>query len=169
MHHLDSWIKTDQLDVTCFIISPFTVQHVSNVSTSIFRSLWLKVHLLSRVYGFTSWVFWLWNRKVWYVGMNVSEKHTTSIFMTETLVAFGHSIRFLFCVFMGPCIAILCPTGCNYTRFTLSVNCPTCFGWSLHPSTVTQITVSTVSVRYSWSCSWWWVDKPPEICKAVYR
>ena len=33
------WIKTDQLDVTCFIISLFTAQHVSNVSTSIFRSL----------------------------------------------------------------------------------------------------------------------------------
>ena len=28
-----------QLDVTCFIISLFTAQHVSNVSTSIFRSL----------------------------------------------------------------------------------------------------------------------------------
>jgi len=39
VHHLDSWIKIDQLDVTCFIISLFTAQHVSNVSTSIFRSL----------------------------------------------------------------------------------------------------------------------------------
>ena len=29
---IDSWIKTDQLDVTRFIISPFTAQHVSNVS-----------------------------------------------------------------------------------------------------------------------------------------
>jgi len=28
MHHLDSWIKIDQLDVTRFIISPFTAQHV---------------------------------------------------------------------------------------------------------------------------------------------
>jgi hypothetical protein len=39
VHHLDSWIKIDRLDVTCFIISPFTAQHFSNVSTSIFRSL----------------------------------------------------------------------------------------------------------------------------------
>ena len=38
MHHLDSWIKID-----CFIISLFTAQHVSNVSTSIFRSLRLIV------------------------------------------------------------------------------------------------------------------------------
>jgi hypothetical protein len=39
------WIKTDQLDVTCFFISLFTAQHVSNVSTSIFRSLGLIVDL----------------------------------------------------------------------------------------------------------------------------
>ena len=32
-------IKIDQLDVTCFIISLFTAQHVSNVSTSILREL----------------------------------------------------------------------------------------------------------------------------------
>ena len=30
-------INIDQLDVTRFIISPFTAQHVSNVSTSIFH------------------------------------------------------------------------------------------------------------------------------------
>ena len=35
---IDSWIKIDQLDVTCFIISLFTAQRVSNVSTSIYRS-----------------------------------------------------------------------------------------------------------------------------------
>ena len=29
------WIKRDQLDVTCFIISLFTAQHVSDVNTSI--------------------------------------------------------------------------------------------------------------------------------------
>jgi len=40
-----SWIKIDQLDVTRFIISPFTAQHVSNVSASIFRSLRLTVYL----------------------------------------------------------------------------------------------------------------------------
>ena len=34
-----SWIKIDQLDVTCFIISLFNAQHVSNASTSILRSL----------------------------------------------------------------------------------------------------------------------------------
>ena len=34
VHHLDSWIKRDQLDVTCFFISLFKVQYVSDVSTS---------------------------------------------------------------------------------------------------------------------------------------
>ena len=34
-----TWIKRDQLDVTCFIISLFNAQHVSDVNTSILRSL----------------------------------------------------------------------------------------------------------------------------------
>ena len=38
-----------------------------------------------------------------------------------------------------------CPTRWNYTRFSLSVNCCTCFVWCLHPSSGTQITVSTTS------------------------
>ena len=46
----NSWIKTDQLDVTRFFISPFTAQHVSNVSTSIFRSLRLNVDLFHVLY-----------------------------------------------------------------------------------------------------------------------
>jgi len=33
------WIKIEQLDVTCFIISLFNAQHVSDVNTSILRSL----------------------------------------------------------------------------------------------------------------------------------
>ena len=39
VHHLDSWIRRDKLDVSCFIISLFTAQHVSDVNTSILRSL----------------------------------------------------------------------------------------------------------------------------------
>ena len=50
VHHLDSWIKTDQLDDTCFIVSLFTAQHVSNVSTSIFRSFRLIVELFHVLY-----------------------------------------------------------------------------------------------------------------------
>ena len=41
VHHLDGSIKIDQLDVTCFIISLFTAQHVSNVSTSMWR-VWVR-------------------------------------------------------------------------------------------------------------------------------
>ena len=36
---LCSWVKRDQLDVTCFIISLFNAQRVSDVNTSILRSL----------------------------------------------------------------------------------------------------------------------------------
>ena len=50
MHHLDSWIKIDQLHVTRFIISQFTGLHVSNVSTSISRSLRLSVDLFHVLY-----------------------------------------------------------------------------------------------------------------------
>ena len=53
VHHLDSWIKIDQLDVTCFIISLFNAQHLSNVSTSILRSLRLICCVIS-------WVVLLW-------------------------------------------------------------------------------------------------------------
>ena len=67
--NFNRWIKTDQLDVTCFIISPFTAQHVSNVSTSIFRSLQLTVDLFhvlyfsdSMCFGVTVWFGWV----VWY-------------------------------------------------------------------------------------------------------
>ena len=58
VHHLDSWIKRDQLDVTCFIISLFNAQHVSNVNTSIFRSLLLICWVIS-------WVVLLWFEVCW--------------------------------------------------------------------------------------------------------
>ena len=69
VNHLDSWIKVDQLDVTCFIISLFTAQHVSNFSTVIFRSLRLTVDLFHVLYcsgsmcvSVTLWFGWV----VWY-------------------------------------------------------------------------------------------------------
>jgi len=68
-HIACSWIKIDQLDVNCFIISLFTAQHVSNVSTSIFKSLRLTVDLFRVLYcsgsmfvGVTVWFGWV----VWY-------------------------------------------------------------------------------------------------------
>jgi len=58
VHHLDSWIKGDQLDVTCFIISLFNVQHVLDVNTSILRSLRL-------IWWVISWVVLLWFNVCW--------------------------------------------------------------------------------------------------------
>ena len=53
MHHLDNWIKRDKLDVTCFIISLLNAQYVSDVNTSILRSLRLICWVIS-------WVVLLW-------------------------------------------------------------------------------------------------------------
>jgi len=58
VRHLDSWIKRDQLDVTCFFISLFTAEHVSDVNTSILRSLWLICWVIS-------WVVLLWYDACW--------------------------------------------------------------------------------------------------------
>jgi len=44
-----TWIKRDQLDVTCFIISLFNVRLVSDVNTSILRSLRLICWVISCV------------------------------------------------------------------------------------------------------------------------
>ena len=58
VHHLDSWVKRDQLDVTCFIISLLNAQHVSDVNTSIFRSLRLMCWVIS-------WVALIWFDVCW--------------------------------------------------------------------------------------------------------
>jgi len=54
--------------------------------------------------------------------------HTPSHYISLTTIWVNFS-------FVRPCIVIL-----------LSVNCSTCFGWFLHPSSGAQITVSTISV-----------------------
>jgi len=55
---LDIWIKRDQPDVTCFFISLFNAQHVSDVNTSILRSLRLICWVIS-------WVVLLWYDDCW--------------------------------------------------------------------------------------------------------
>jgi len=58
VHHFDSWVKRDQLDVICFIISLFNAQHVSDVNTSILRSLLLMCWVIS-------WVKLMWFDVCW--------------------------------------------------------------------------------------------------------
>jgi len=53
-----SWVKRDQLDVTCFIISLFNAQRVSDVNTYILRSLWLICWVIS-------WVVLIWFNVCW--------------------------------------------------------------------------------------------------------
>ena len=52
------WIKRDQLDITCFIISLFNAQHVSDVNTYILRSSRLICWVIS-------WVVLLWFDACW--------------------------------------------------------------------------------------------------------
>jgi len=51
VHHLDSGIKRDQLDVTCFIISLFNAQHVLDVNTSFSGACDLFVELMHGFMG----------------------------------------------------------------------------------------------------------------------
>ena len=52
------WVKRDQLDVTCFIISLLNAQHVLDVNTSILRSLRLMCWVIS-------WVTLIWFDVCW--------------------------------------------------------------------------------------------------------
>ena len=85
MHHLDSWMKRDQLDATCFFISLFNAQHVSGVNTSILRSLRLICWVIS-------WVVLLWFDACWcyvvvwlgWCGIRVAGWSTTSACTADT-------------------------------------------------------------------------------------
>ena len=58
IEHKMCWVKRDQLDATYFIITLFSAQHVSDVNTSILRSLRL-------IRWVTSWVVLLWFDVCW--------------------------------------------------------------------------------------------------------
>jgi hypothetical protein len=82
-------------------------------------------------------------------------------------------------------------TRCNVTQFILSGNCSTCFGWyTTHPQEGIQlylqhlVFVTTLllpaaiaagrcncvtNTKYSCLRSWWWMELPPETCRAVSR
>jgi hypothetical protein len=62
VRHFDSWIKRDQLHVTCFFISLFNAQHASDVNTSIPRSVRLICWVIS-------WVVLLWCDVCWCYGV----------------------------------------------------------------------------------------------------
>jgi len=92
-HHLDSWIKRDQLDVTCFIISLFNAQLVSDVSTSILRNLWLICWVIS-------WVVLLWYDVCWcyvvvwlgWCGIRMQAKHCFSLHLDTTPPQPNHNV-----------------------------------------------------------------------------
>jgi len=80
------------------------------------------------------------------------------------------------------------PTRCKIIQFIIPGNCSICFGWYPHPSSGAHTIVFTASgnsstiaagssngvtntrcSRYSRMRSWWWVEVPPETCRAVGR
>ena len=93
VHHLDSWIKRDQLDVTCFIISLFNAQHNSDVNTSILRRLRL-------IFWVISWVILLWFDVCWcyvvvwlrWCGIRMQAEALVDVLTSETCWALNKEI-----------------------------------------------------------------------------
>jgi len=79
VHHLDSWIKIDQLNVTCFFISLFNAQHVSDVNTSILRSLRLICWVISWVVLLWYVAWFGWGGVVWYPDAGWSTKWPSGV------------------------------------------------------------------------------------------
>ena len=100
VRHLDSWIRRDQLDVICLFISLFNAQHVSDVNTSILRSLWLICWVIS-------WVVLLWFDVCWCYGvvrqgwcgiLIQAEALVLSVFFPSKYSLFHNSNVFVSCI-----------------------------------------------------------------------
>jgi len=93
----ERWIKRDQLDVTCFIISLFNAQHVSDVNTSILRSFRLICWVIWGVvllWFDVCWcyaVVWLW----WCGSRMQAETLLVSLFSTIKIVHGPINIKYL--------------------------------------------------------------------------
>ena len=126
MHHLDSWIKIDQLDFTCFIISLLTAQHVSNVSTSILRSLRLICWVISCV-------VLLWFDVCWCYGV-VRLGWCGILMQAEALVPLFHYLllnmfRMLVHPFSGACDLFVKLFYGLYCSGSMCVGVTVWFGW----------------------------------------
>ena len=118
VHRLDSWLKRDQLDVTCFIISLFNAQHVSDVNTSILRSLRLICWVISWVVLLWFGVCWCYVVvRLWWCGIRMQASACIRIPQDDARPNKYKNIRqknwlddycfsFFFFTFCGPCIVI---------------------------------------------------------------
>ena len=89
VHHLDSWIKRDQLDVTCYTISLFNAQRVSDINTSILRDLRLICYFMSCI-ALVRCVLvlrWCYVVVVWYPYAGWS---TTGLFSASACIRIPH-------------------------------------------------------------------------------
>jgi len=97
---VNSWIKRDQLDVTSFITSLFNAHHVSDVNTSILRSLRLICWVIS-------WVVLLWFDVCWcYVVVWLGWFKLVSLYSTIKMMHGPINIRCskYFKIFPVPCL-----------------------------------------------------------------
>jgi len=116
VHHLDSWIKRDQLDVTCFIISLFTAQHVSDVNTSILRSLRLICWVISWDVLFWFDVCWCYV-VVWLGWCGIRMQAEALVKVTSNWSLFIQRFQNLYNLLVSNLLAQLLPnlTSCNVT------------------------------------------------------
>ena len=128
--HLVFRIKTDQLDVTRFIISLFTAQHVSNVSTSIFRSLRLTVDLFHVLYCSCSMCVGV---TVWFGWGGVVSLCSLLLNMFRMLVHPSSGscdllwIYFMCCIALVRCVLVLRCGSAGVEWYPYAVYCSTCF------------------------------------------
>ena len=97
LHHLDSWITTDQLDVTCFFISLFNAQLVSVVNTSILRSLRFICWVISCVVLLWFDVCWCYGVvRLWWCGIRIL------LYFSNKCTIYINNL-----IFIGPCIILM--------------------------------------------------------------
>ena len=91
VHHLDSSVKRNQLDATYFIIL-FNAQHVSDVNTSIFRSLRLiRSYFMGCIWFGVCWrsvSVWLW-----WCGVFMQSEALMDVLTSETCWALNKIIK----------------------------------------------------------------------------
>jgi len=101
VHHLDRWIKRAQLDITSFIISLFNAQQVSDVNTSILRSLrlicWVISHIKPGMWNSDTWhdIFRTYYQKAYYTQRTLNKHKTTQqpIFAETRFLKQPHTSR----------------------------------------------------------------------------
>jgi hypothetical protein len=110
------------------------------------------------------------NVSVAYMTFNTLKSKQNTIFYIQLNIALVVVTQKTNLTFMGPCIVNIFQYISNkmqrYTVYLYLANCSTCFEWYLHPSSGAH---TTLSAACGICHTWWWVEVPPETCRAVSR